>query len=416
MQDQTSAAPEQPALSLEELFLGVQESYEQAQARALEENKSFRRTEFLRMDKMGIYRLRVLPAVPNADGTAERRGYEYPVHQLLLELERPAAAGSKASYLYVTVPRATDAGYDVDIIDVYRRLAVQQAKELGDDKLADKIGGGSFGGGLKYGYGHAMYVLDIAERAKGPQLLTLSHSQFKDLDERKFRLWQKKLQKNPHHPCPISSVYNAYPIEIEKRKNGQKTEYLISIDNESDNDILSKEELTALMAAPRIPEVIYRYSRYQAEATVEFLSQCDKKYGLQIMDLEDMREAIEALRRALPREDTSSFSFDKRTKDSRSNASAGAGGELSLDDLFERQDTLDAQGLGDKTEQGLEVRAAIREYIEREQLTVRITRTTSNREALEMIEAELQSVPTQEEEPEAASKEPQREVRTHRRR
>lgn len=416
MQNETQAAEMQPSMNVEELFLGVQESYEEAQARAVEENKSFRRTEFLRMDKMGTYRLRVLPAVPNADGTAERRSYEFPVHQLLLELERPAAAGSKASYLYVTVPRATDAGYDVDIINVYRRLAVAEAREMGDEKLADKIGGGSFGGGLKYSYGHALYVLDHAERAKGPQLLTLSHSQFKDLDERKFRLWQKKLQKNPHHPCPISSVYNAYPIEIEKRKNGQKTEYLISIDNESDNDILSKEELTALMAAPRIPEVIYRYSRYQAEATVEYLKQCDVKYGLQIMDMQDMKDAIQTLLAALPREDTSSFSFDKRTKDSRNNASAGAGGEFSLDDLFERQDTLDAQGLGDKTEQGLEQRAAIREYIEREQLSVRITRTTSNREALEMIETELQSVPTPDEEPQTVSEELQREKRPQRRR
>lgn len=397
MQEQTPAATAQPTLSVEDLFLGVQESYEQAQARALEENKSFRRTEFLRMDKLGTYRLRVLPAVPNADGTAERRSYEFPVHQLLLELERPAVPGAKNTYLYVTVPRTTDAGFEVDIIDVYRRLAVAEATEQGDTKLAEKIGGGSFGGGLRYGYGHALYVLDLAERAKGPQLLTLSHAQFKDLDERKFRLWQKKLQKNPHHPCPISSVYNAYPIEIEKRKNGQKTEYLISIDNESDNDILTRDELTALMAAPRIPEVIYRYSRYQFEATVEFLKQCDVKYGMQIMSQQEMAEAVEALRRALPREDTSSFSFDKRTRDARDNAAAGAAGDvLSLDDLFERQQALEQQGLGDRTEQGLELRAAIREYIEREQLAVRITRMTTNGQALEMIEAELQAQPAQE--------------------
>lgn len=414
MQEQTPAAPAQPTLSVEDLFLGVQESYEQAQARALEENKSFRRTEFLRMDKLGTYRLRVLPAVPNADGTAERRSYEFPVHQLLLELERPAAPGTKSSYLYVTVPRTTDAGFEVDIIDVYRRLAVAEATEQGDSKLADKIGGGSFGGGLRYGYGHALYVLDLAERTKGPQLLTLSHSQFKDLDERKFRLWQKKLQKNPHHPCPISSVYNAYPIEIEKRKNGQKTEYLISIDNEADNDMLTREELTSLMAAPRIPEIIYRYSRYQFEATVEFLRQCDVKYGMQIMSLPEMTEAVEALRRALPREDTSTFSFDKRTRDARDNAAAAAGGGLhTLDELFERLQSLEEQGLGDRTEQGLELRAALREYIEREQLAVRITRLTTNRQVLEMIEAELQAPPAPEPPPEPA---PELEQRPRRRR
>lgn len=74
-----------------------------------------------------------------------------------------------------------------------RRLP--EAKAQGDEKLSEKIAGGSFGGGLKYSYGHAMYIMDLSERAKGLQLLTLSHSQFKDLDERKFKLWQKKLAK-----------------------------------------------------------------------------------------------------------------------------------------------------------------------------------------------------------------------------
>ena len=257
-------------VSVEDLFLASQETYAQAQQRAQEENKAFARTEFFRMDKLGVYRLRVMPIAPTTDGVLARPGYEFPVHQLLLELEKPSAGG-KASFLYVTVPRATDAGYPLDLIDTYRKAAVAEAKAQGDDKLAEKIGGGSFGGGLKYSYGHALYVLDLDERAKGLQLLTLSHSQFKDLDERKFKLWQKKLAKNPDYPCPVCSVRDAYPVEIEKKKNGGKTEYLVSIDNESDTDILSKEELSALLSAPRIPDIIYRYSRYQVEATVEYL-------------------------------------------------------------------------------------------------------------------------------------------------
>ena len=220
--------------SVESLFLGIQETYSEAQQRALEENKSFQKTEYFRMDKFGVYNLRILPLAPNPDGTAERKSYEYPVHQMLMEIEKPTT-GTKQQFMYVTVPRATDAGYSVDLIDTYRKAAVTEAKERGDEKLSEKIGGGTFGGGLKYTYGHAMYIYDLNERAKGIQLLTLSHSQFKDLDDRKFKLWQKKLVKNPHYPCPISSVYNAYPIEIEKKKNGQKTEYLIGIDNESDN-------------------------------------------------------------------------------------------------------------------------------------------------------------------------------------
>ena len=111
-------------------------------------------------------------------------------------------------------------------------MAVEAAKEAGDEKLAEKIAGGSFSGGLKYNYGHCLYIFDLGERAKGVQMMTLSHAQFKDLDERKFKLWSKKLAKNPSYPCPVSSVYDAYPVEIEKRRNGAKTEYLFSIDNE----------------------------------------------------------------------------------------------------------------------------------------------------------------------------------------
>lgn len=368
--------------SVEDLFLGIQESYSEAQSRAIEENKSFVKTEFFRLDKLGVYRLRILPIAPSPGAEVERKGYEYPVHQLLMEIEKPST-GTKVQNMYVSVPRATDAGFSVDIIDTYRKLAVACAKDMGDEKLADKIAGGSYGGGLKFNFGHAMYIYDLNERSKGIQLLTLSHSQFKDMDERKFKLWEKKLQKNPHYPCPISSVYNAYPVEIEKRKNGGKTEYLINIDNESDNDILSKEELTALVNAPRIPGIIYRYSRYHFEATLEYLKQCDVKYGMQILIEERMQSAIDKLREELPKEDTSSFSFDRRSKESKDNSESSS---LSLDSLFSRYDQLKLEGLGDKSEEGQELRAKIRTYIEQEKLPVRVTRATTNGELLDMIE------------------------------
>lgn len=373
-------------MSVEDLFLKSQESYETAQARAAEENKGFAKTEFFRMEKLGTYRLRVLPIAPNPDGTTDRNGYEYPIHQMLLELEKPSKS-NKAQYAYVTVPRTTDAGYSVDLIDTYRKMAVSEAKDNGNEKMAEKIAGGSFGGGLKFSYGHATYILDLDERAKGIQLLTLSHSQFKDLDERKFKLWQKKLAKNPSYPCPISSIANAYPVEIEKKKNNSKTEYAISIDNEADTDTLSKEELTALLNTPRIPEIIFRYSRYQFGATVEFLKQCDNKYNLNIMDSEAMKEAIEKLSSELSKEDTSEFTFDKRSKDAKENAENST---VSIDSLFDKFEDLQEQGLGDKTEEGQELRGLIRAFIEQEHLSVRITRSTSNQELLDMIEEAMQ--------------------------
>lgn len=405
-------------MSVEEMFLGIQESYEAAQQRAQEENRAFARTEFFRMDKFGVYRLRLLPLAPNADGTASRPGYEVPVHQLLLELEKPAT-GNKPQKMYVTVTRATDAGYSVDPIETYRRLAVARAKETGDDKLAEKIDGGSFGGGLKYNYGHCLYIFDLNERGKGIQMMTLSHAQFKDLDERKFKLWQKKLQKNPAHPCPVSSVRDAYPVEIEKRKNGSKTEYVISIDNESDPWPLSKEDLTQLMAAPRIPDIIYRYTRYHLGATVEFLKQCDALYGMSLMETEDMKGVIDTLEGELPREDTSAFSFDRRTKDSKENGQNG-NGRISYDDLNDRYEELRRQSLGDRTEEGQELRAMIRAFIEQEGLAVRVTRSTPNGELLDLIYDEMMG-PEPEERPEPAPEdgdipqdEPEPEERTER--
>ena len=397
------------AMSVEEMFLKSQESYEDAQLRAQEENKNFARTEFFRMDKFGVYRLRILPIAPNQDGTPSRPGYEFPVHQLLLELEKPASGG-KTSKMYVTVTRATDAGYSVDPIESYRKLAVAAAKDMGDEKLAEKIDGGSFGGGLKYSYGHCLYVYDLNERGKGLQMMTLSHAQFKELDERKFKLWSKKLQKNPSYPCPISSVREAYPVEIEKRKNGAKTEYIISIDNESDSSPLSREELTALLGAPRIPEIIYRYTRYHLGATVEFLKQCDTLYGMNLMESDEMKQVIDTLAGELPKEDTSEFSFDRRSKDNKENEQNG-NAALSLDDLFERYEELQEQGLGDKTEEGQELRAMIRGYIDQERLPIRITRSTSNRELLDMIEHEIEGP-----KPEAEAESDDEEERPRRRR
>lgn len=417
MQEDLDKTTGMEGMSIEEMFLKSQESYQEAQQRALEENKAFARTEFFRMDKFGVYRLRILPLAPNADGSPSRPGYEFPVHQLLLELEKPTT-GNKPQKMYVTVTRATDAGYSIDPIDVYRRMAVAAAKDAGDEKLAEKIDGGSFGGGLKYSYGHCLYIFNLDERAKGIQMLTLSHAQFKDLDERKFKLWNKKLSKNPSYPCPISSVYDAYPVEIEKRKNGAKTEYIISIDNESDTVPLTREELSALMASPRIPEIIYRYTRYHLGATVEFLKQCDALYGMNLMDTDEMKQTVQTLSDELPKEDTSAFSFDRRSKENKDNEQNG-GSTLALDNLFDRYEQLQDQSLGDKTEEGQELRAMIRAYIEQEGLSVRVTRSTTNRELLELIEQEMegpspQPAETEESEEEETSERIREEERTER--
>ena len=62
MQEERIDEKEKDVLSL---FAGAQETYEEAQARAAEENKSFAKTEFFKMDKIGTYVLRILPVAPN---------------------------------------------------------------------------------------------------------------------------------------------------------------------------------------------------------------------------------------------------------------------------------------------------------------------------------------------------------------
>ena len=379
--------------SVENLFLATQESYEEAQRRSAEENKSFNKTEFFRMDKLGTYNLRMLPIAPNQDGSLDRKSYEYPCRSLLVELTNPKSKDGKPHY--VSLPRAIDAGFSVDLIDIYRKEAVDEALSRGNEKIADKIGGGSFGGGMKYTYSHATYIIDLSERAKGIQLMHLSHAQFMALEEKRFDLWQKLLQRDPSTACPVSSVQGGYGVEIKKKKSGAKTEYDISLDVVSGIIPLTIEDLNALMAATRIPEIINRYSRYHYEATIEYLRQCDERFEMQILDTEIMQEAIGKLGAELSPEDKSSFSFDKRTKDAKDNAV-----ELTIDDLFSRYEELQEAGLGDKSEEGKELKVLIRTFIEQEKLNIRTTRLTKNADLLEMIEAAYAQVPQNEDEEE----------------
>ena len=140
--------PAMEQVSVENLFLNTQESYEEALSRSAEESKTFQKTEFFRMDKLGIYRLRLLPIAPDQSGKVDRKSYEYPCRSFLMELINPKTKNQvKPSAIYVSVNRAIDAGFSIDLIDTYRKEAVDEAYARGNDKLAEKIGGGSFGGG-----------------------------------------------------------------------------------------------------------------------------------------------------------------------------------------------------------------------------------------------------------------------------
>lgn len=392
-----------------DLFADVQETYEEALKKSTEESSSFAKTKHFRMDSVGTYSVRILPLAPTQqpDGTyaLDRKGYEYPTKTQLLKLANPTPKSKKDQYFYVTVTQAQYVGLSVDLIDTY--LEVAQEKYGDDEKLIKKITGTGFEGGLKWNSQRAMYVIDNENKKEGIQLLTLSFSQYKDLEERKLDIWKKLCKKNPKTPCPISSIQGAYPVEITRKEENKKTSYSFSIDTLSDTIALNETEVQALLDTPRLPEVLYRYSRFHLEATIEFLKQYDEKNEIDVMSSKKIAETIEKIKMELPADDKSHFSFDKKERKGESDSEET--GEVTLDSLWNRWEDLKEKGIGDKSEEGQNLRDDIRAFIDDNDLRVRVTRGKSNQECLEDIEDALEaakSVPQNEDEDDAPADAP----------
>lgn len=370
--------------SIQDLFSESQESLEEAQARKAEETVSFVKAKYFMMDALGTYNIRILPLSPKSD----RRGYEYPVRQMLLKINNPNQSAKKKQ-MYVKVCKATEAGYSVDLIDTYKKLALNTVKD--DEDLVKKIKGGTFGGGLAYSYNHAMYIINTDKEADGMMVWEASNGQFKDLEDQKESVWKKMITKtkNPKFPCPISSWNKGYPIEITKKKENNKTEYKFVVDLVSDCYELSEKQLQDLMNAPLLPEIIYRYTKYHLEATVEFLKQYDETSDLHIMDDEEMKNAIETLKGELPADDTSSFSFSSNDEKKEEEDNTD---DITFDKLSAIYDDLQEKKLGDKSEEGQNLRSLIAEYIKGKNLSVSIKRGKSNCDLLDEIEAELEAL------------------------
>lgn len=381
-------------LSPEELFLLQQESYEDAAARSEEESSSGLKVNRLKVDKDGVYPLRFAPLAPAKNEEHKRGGYEYPAHVHLMKINNPKG-GEKAKPIYVSITRANECGLPVDVIDVYRKIAVDLANAKDDEELAKKIGGGGFGGGLRFDYNHYAYVLDVDNRKEGWQLFTMSHSQFKELDEAKLNMWKKLCKSDVKHPCPISAFQEAYVTEFTRKTENKKTSYSFAIDAISPKEKLEGKELQDLLAAPRIYEILFRYSRFHHEAVQAYLKQCDEVYGLQVFDTPEVQDAIKQINDALPASDTSSFSFDKKGA-----ASEVESGKVTLDSLYSEFDALEAKGLGDKTEEGQELRQKIRDFMKDNKLedVITIGRSTTNIMILDALDQSMDNTAPYEEE------------------
>ena len=374
-------------MSVLDIFQQSQETIEDAKKKISEETRQ--QTKFLRLAKDGTLTLRVLPLAPviDAEGnvTMPRKGYEYPTKEFLLKIKVGVDKAGKDKFAYVNVCHTKYAFPELanDLIDLYVRIACDKYSD--DDALCKTIKSSSFNKGLRYDSKRCMYVYNMEDRPAGLQILQLSYAQYKDLEDIKINLWEKLINKSKGEEqvlCPISSIGAAYPVEF-IRKTDNKTEYKFNVDTLSDTDKLSEDELNALLDAPRLPEVIYRYSRYHLEATIEYLKQYDEAMQIDVMSEKEIVDCIDQIKMLLPAEDTSHFTKNSKEEEE------GAKGANDLEGLWKQYDAMEAAGLDDKTDEGAELRASIREFIEENELDVHITRRISNYDLLLAIEDEL---------------------------
>lgn len=372
-------------MSMLDVFGSTQETFEEAKKKSSDESR--KSTSYFRMAKDGTYNIRVLPLAPVQDAEGnwvlERKGYEYPTREFMLKFTIPSKTG-KDKPLYLSVCDARIAlkkqGVDVDLIDTYLNTACDLHAD--DEAMCKKLRANGFSGGLKFDSRRCMYVLDMDDRKAGIQLLSLSYSNYKDIDDRKLATWEKSRKNNPKALCPISSPQGAYPLEVTRKTENSKTSYSFNIDIMAGLDTLSEEELTALIEAPRLPDLIYNYRRRHLEATIEYLKQLDARLGINVMEEKAVKDCIEKISMCLPSDDTSHFSLTDSASSSQESAS-----EVTLNSLWAIYDSLEEQGLPDQSEAGQELRTSIREYIDSHNLDIKIRRSTSNYDILCEIEA-----------------------------
>ena len=392
-------------MSAMDIFASHQETFEEAKKRASEEKGN--RVNYLRFSQDGTYVVRVLPLAPviDADGNAtlDRKGYEYPIKELVLKIEdenkKDANGKTKTTFVNVCNAKYAFPQLTADLIDTYVTTACDMYSD--DEALCKKLKESSFNGGLKWDSKRCMYVFDIEKRKDGIQILQLSYAQYKELEDSKLQLWTK-LSKNGKVPCPISSISDAYALEVRRTTESKKTKYNFNIDVISGKDQLTEDELQMLLDAPRLPEVLYRYTRFHMEATIAFLKQMDKKMGISVMGSKEIADCIDQIKLLLPASDTSHFSMGGNGADNAANNS----NENALDALWNEYDAIVGQGLDDKSEEGQNLRASIKEYIEDNDLDIRLGRTKTNLDLLNEIEALLEDDDAKEEAEEEAPAKP----------
>ena len=371
-------------MSALDIFKQSQETFEDAKKKSNEESGN--KTKYFRLSQDGTFNVRILPLAPviDKDGNPilpmERQGYEYPVKEQVLKIKSPDR--KKTNYVSVCNAKYAFPKLEKDLIDLYVELVCDLYAD--DEALCKKVKETSFNGGLRYDSKRSMYIFDMDKRSDGLQILQLSFSQYRELEERKLKLWEK-LNKNGNVPCPISSIADAFPLEITRTTEKKKTQYSFNIDTISPKDVLTEDEVQTLLEAPRLPEVLYRYTRYHLEATIAFLEQWDETAGLNVMKEQEIQDCIDQIKLLIPASDQSHFNANGRSSDG-----GNGDGAMTLDDLWDMYEEIEKAGLDDKSEEGQNLRTSIKEFIEDNDLDVRISRTRTNADLLGDIQDALE--------------------------
>lgn len=371
------------ATSALDILSASEESFNEASQKVASESSS--KTNYLRITQDGTTTVRILPLAPyiGEDGKPilpmERKGYEYPVRDIVLKINVKNKDGKKVTqYVNVVKPSMVFNDLKADLFETYAKVV---SETCSDKKIVDKVNGNSFGGGLKYSSQRAMYVYNVDNLADGIQVLNLSYSQYRDLEDLKMKLWKENREDGEEHLCPVSSIHEALPIQIERKTENKKTSYAFSVSRKAKPMPLTEEQVSSLIGLPRLPEVLYKYSQYHLEASIEFLKQYDEENGLNVMKSDEIKEVITVIKACLPADDNSHFKLNKDDNDSASNG----GATVTLDDLWNEFDSIANAGKDDKSEEGAALRGKIREFIEENDIDIHITRKMTNEEALNEI-------------------------------
>lgn len=376
--------------SVFDIFKQSAQTYEEALAKR-ESEKTSKKIERYRITSDGKFNVRILPLCPHIgeDGVAipmDRKGYEYAVRQQFLSIKYPSKGG-KTKKMSIPVVQTTQPGVDlpVDLIDTYVKIA----KEYGDEDVTKKVTSSGYYGGLKWNYQHAIYILDLDKKRNGPLLWMCSGAQYHAIEDEKKDVWDelRDADADNREQDPVASFDAAYPLTITRKEENKKTEYKFKLKTMGKPDSLSEAELNALLNMPRLDDEIYKYTRYQFEATLEALKQYDEMLEIDVCAQEDFLAAVEKLRAALPKDDTSHF--DLASISGKGDEKSSKKEVVTIDTLWSESDANDDNGFEKDSDEYNELREKILQFIQDNKLDVRVSHSKSNAQLLEDVEDAL---------------------------